>query len=200
MSEVSLENLAIAKKRYNLPEGYILYVGAFRKNKNLELLLMTFQILKKKKKISQKLVLVGPKDWGSERVFLTIKKLNLENEVIITGAVSNDDLPFIYKEADVFVFPSLYEGFGYPPLEAMACGTPVVASNSSSLPEVVGEAGLYFDPLDIQDMAEKIYQVLSSPALAEKLKNLGAKRVQQFSMERMVQKYLEVYKKVSLCP
>lgn len=197
--ETSSENLNVLKERYNLPERYILYVGALRKNKNLELLLKAFQILKKEKNISQKLVLAGPKEWGNERIFLEITRLNLENEVIVTGAISDDDLPLIYKSADVFVFPSLYEGFGYPPLEAMACETPVVVSNTSSLPEIVGDAGLYIDPLNPRDIAEKIYQVLSSPSLAEKLRNLGLKRMKQFSMEKMVQKYLEVYKKVSLC-
>ncbi|MEW6675514.1 MAG: glycosyltransferase family 1 protein [Nitrospirota bacterium] len=197
--ETSPENLNVLKKRYNLPPKYILYVGALRKNKNLESLLKAFQILKKEKSIFQKLVLAGPKDWGNEKIFLEIKRLNLEDEVIVTGAISNEDLPLIYKRADVFVFPSLHEGFGYPPLEATACGTPVVVSNTSSLPEVVGEAGLYFDPLNPKDIAEKIYQVLSSPALAEKLRNLGLKRAQEFSMEKMIQKYLEVYKKVSLC-
>jgi len=172
-------------------------VGALRKNKNLELLLKAFQILKKEKNISQKLVLAGLKEWGNERIFLEITRLNLENEVIVTGAISDDDLPLIYEAADVFVFPSLYEGFGYPPLEAMTCGTPVIVSNISSLPEIVGDAGLYCNPLDIQDIAEKIYQVLSSPSLAEKLRNLGLRRVKQFSMEKMINKYLEVYQKVA---
>ena len=195
--ETSSENLNVFKKRYNLPERYILYVGALRKNKNLELLLKAFQILKKEKNISQKLVLAGLKEWGNERIFLEITRLNLENEVIVTGAISDDDLPLIYEAADVFVFPSLYEGFGYPPLEAMTCGTPVIVSNISSLPEIVGDAGLYCNPLDIQDIAEKIYQVLSSPSLAEKLRNLGLRRVKQFSMEKMINKYLEVYQKVA---
>ena len=195
--ETSSENLNVFKKRYNLPERYILYVEALRKNKNLELLLKAFQILKKEKNISQKLVLAGLKEWGNERIFLEITRLNLENEVIVTGAISDDDLPLIYEAADVFVFPSLYEGFGYPPLEAMTCGTPVIVSNISSLPEIVGDAGLYCNPLDIQDIAEKIYQVLSSPSLAEKLRNLGLRRVKQFSMEKMINKYLEVYQKVA---
>lgn len=196
--ETSSEKLKIVKNKYVLPERYILYMGALRKNKNLESLLRAYQILKKEKNISQKLVLAGPKEWGNEIIFSEITRLNLQNEVIITGSISDDDLPLIYKGADVFVFPSLYEGFGYPPLEAMVCKTPVVVSNVSSLPEIVGDAGLYFDPLNLRDMAEKIYQVLSSPSLAEKLKNLGFKRMKEFSMEKTIQKYLEVYKKVSL--
>ncbi len=194
--EPSLGKLTAVKSKYNLPERYILYVGALRKNKNLNSLLEAFQILKKEKKIFQKLVLVGPKEFGNKEILSKIRELNLRNEVIFTGLVSNEDLPLIYKRADVFVFPSLYEGFGYPPLEAMACNVPVVVSKTSSLPEIVADAGLYFDPLDRREIADKIYQVLSFSNLAKKLKALGQKRVKQFSMEKMIQKYLEVYKNV----
>jgi len=180
----------------NFPEKYILYVGALRKNKNLEGLLKAFYILKEEKKIPQKLVIVGPKEFGNEEFFSEIERLNLKNEIFLTGTVKNKDLPAIYKGADVFVFPSLYEGFGYPPLEAMTCGTPVVVSNSSSLPEVVGEAGLYFDPSNPEDIAEKILKLISSSKLREKLREKGFQQAKKFSMEKTIRKYLEVYKKV----
>ena len=185
------------KEKYNFSGKYILYLGALRKNKNLESLLKAFQILKNKKKIPHKLVIVGPKDFGEEKIFSEVKKSGLNKEIILTGPLPDNFLPAIYKKAEVFVFPSLYEGFGYPPLEAMVFGTPVAVSKSSSLPEIIGQAGLYFDPLDINDMADKIYQIISSPALAERLRNLGFKKVREFSMEKMIKKYLEVYKKTA---
>jgi glycosyltransferase involved in cell wall biosynthesis len=200
LPEVSKENLATIRARYKLPEKYILHVGIPYKRKNLPMLFEALQILKRKG-IPHKLVLVGFSDKAirdTENVFLLLEKINIKkDDVILIGFVPETDLPLIYKMADVFVFPSLYEGFGYPPLEAMACGTPVVVSNTSSLPEIVGDAGLYFNPLDPRDIAEKIFQVLSSLSLAEKLKNLGLKRVQQFSMEKMIQKYLAVYREVA---
>lgn len=194
-SSVALNTL---RARYYLPERYILHVGVPtpHKKKNLESLIRAFHIVKKQNGITHKLVLVCPKGWVIESLMKEIFGLNLQDEVIFTGLVPDDDLALLYHAADVFVFPSLYEGFGYPPLEAMACGVPVVVSNSSSLPEVVGDAGLYIDPLNPKDIAEKILQVISSPELAEKLMLLGLKRAQQFSMERMAQKYLEVYRKV----
>jgi len=191
--------LNMLKARYDLPERYILHVGVLtpHKKKNLELLVRAFHIVKKQNGILHKLVLVTPKKGRVVRSLIEeIIKLNLQDEVIFTGQISDDDLALFYHAADVFVFPSLYEGFGYPPLEAMTCGTPVVVSNVASLPEIVGDAGLYVDPLNPEDIADKILQVLSSPGLAEKLRALGLKRAQQFSMERMVQKYLEVYRKV----
>ena len=125
-----------------------------------------------------------------------IASLGMQEQVILTGFIPEDDLPSLYKAADALVFPSLYEGFGYPPLEAMACGTPVIASNTSSLPEVVGNAGLLFDPRDPQDIAEKILQVLLLPDLVKDLRVLGVKRAQQFSRESMISGLLSVYEEV----
>lgn len=196
LPQTSSEALDTIKKRYNLPEKYILHVGVPHKRKNLESLVKAFQIVKKEKDIPHKLVLVGPKGWAIESLLSEIARLNMQDEVIVTGFTPDNDLSLIYRAADAFVYPSLYEGFGYPPLEAMACGTPVIVSNISSLPEVVGDAGLYIDPLNPEDIAAKILQLLSSPDLADKLRLLGLKRVQQFSMEKMINKYLEIYQKV----
>lgn len=194
LPEISEEALVAFRARYGLPERYILHVGLPYKRKNLVSFLEAFQILKRKG-VRHKLVLVGPKGREAENIFTTISKLNIFNEVILTGFVPDTDLPLIYQAADVFVFPSLYEGFGYPPLEAMACGTPVVVSGISSLPEIVGDAGLFVDPLNPEDIAEKIFQVISSPNLANKLQMAGLKRVEYFSKEKMINKHLEVYQK-----
>jgi len=109
------------------------------------------------------------------------------------GRVTDSDLIGLYNLADVFVFPSLYEGFGFPPLEAMACGTPVVASNAASLPEVVGDAGLLVDPRDPEVMAEAIHRVLQDRDLAEELRRRGLERAQQFTWERAARETLAVY-------
>jgi len=194
LPQISEEILIAIKTRYHLPEPYILHVGAPYKRKNIIALLGAFRILKKKK-IPHKLVLIGPKGWAIQELYSAVRKLDLSKEVIFLGLVPEIDLPLIYKAADVFVFPSLYEGFGYPPLEAMACGTPVVVSGTSSLPEIVGDAGLFVDPLNPEDIAEKIFQVISSSDLAERLRKAGLKRAQYFSKEKMINKYLEVYQK-----
>lgn len=187
--------LDVVKKKHNLPEKYILSVGVSHKRKNLGVLIRAFQILKEEKKIPHKLVLTGPKDWGTKTFIGEISKLGLQKEIIFTGSVADADLSLIYRAADVFVFPSLYEGFGYPILEAMDCGAPVVVANNSSLPEVAGDAGLYIDSLNPKDIADKIFQVISSPVLAEKLKNLGFEQAKKFTMENMIKKYIEVYER-----
>jgi glycosyltransferase involved in cell wall biosynthesis len=117
--------------------------------------------------------------------------------VIFTGYVPETDLPALYSGADLFVFPSLYEGFGLPPLEAMACGTPVVCSNSSSLPEVVGDAAVTFDPQDVAGLADQIDRVLSSSAIREELIQKGIARARQFTWDRAMRQTLDVYRKVS---
>jgi glycosyltransferase involved in cell wall biosynthesis len=170
-------------------------VGVSHKRKNLNALIEAFQIAKKNKNIPHKLVLTGPRGWGSIIFVEKIKALNLQNEIIFTEAIPDDDLPLIYCAADMLVFPSLYEGFGYPPLEAMSCGTPVIVSNNSSLPEVVGEAGLYVDASDTKDIADKIFQIISSPELAENLRRLGLEQAKKFTVEKMIKKQIEVYEK-----
>ena len=194
-SPKAIGNIIEVKKKYNLPEKYILSVGVSHKRKNLNALIEAFQIAKKNKNIPHKLVLTGPRGWGSIIFVEKIKALNLQNEIIFTEAIPDDDLPLIYCAADMLVFPSLYEGFGYPPLEAMSCGTPVIVSNNSSLPEVVGEAGLYVDASDTKDIADKIFQIISSPELAENLRRLGLEQAKKFTVEKMIKKQIEVYEK-----
>ncbi|HXW01627.1 MAG TPA: glycosyltransferase family 1 protein, partial [Anaerolineae bacterium] len=139
--------LAQIRQKYHLPEKFILHVGTIEPRKNLSRLLEAFQPLLADWP-DLKLVLIGKKGWLDQPFLQRLQELGLEEVVIFPGYVDEADLPACYQLATVFVFPSLYEGFGLGPLEAMACGTPVVSSNSSSLPEVVGEAGLLIDPTD----------------------------------------------------
>ena len=191
-TESSPEIMAHMRNRYSLPEKYVLYVGALHPRKNLETLVKAFSIAKANARFPHKLVLAGT-GWAIESILGEIARCGMQDEVILTGALLESDLPLIYRGADVLVFPSHYEGFGYPPLEAMACGTPVIVSNTSSLPEVVGDTGWLVDPADPDDIAEKIVQVLLCPNLAEEMRSPALERSQQFSMNRMMTGIMAVY-------
>ncbi len=129
------------KSNYNIDSPFILYVGTVELRKNLPLLIKSFYELKKRG-IPHKLILIGARNFGFNKILRLVNELRLIDEVIFTGFVPEEDLVKFYNTADIFVYPSLYEGFGLPPLEAMACGCPVITSNSSSLPEVVGDSGI----------------------------------------------------------
>ena len=129
------------RQRYQLPEKYLLYVGTIEPRKNLLRLLNVWEKLYKAAEVPP-LVIVGSRGWLSEDFFSALANSPARNGALLTGYVRDEDLPALYAAATAFVFPSLYEGFGLPPLEAMACGTPVICSNTSSLPEVVGDAAL----------------------------------------------------------
>ncbi len=195
--EFSKKSLNSIKSKYKLPEKFILHVGAPHKRKNITNLIKAFKLITKKHQFPHKLVLAGPKGWDYNNLLNSVKYEGLLNKTIFTGFMPNKDLPLLYKAADVFVFPSLYEGFGYPPLEAMACGTPVVASNTSSLKEVVSGAGLLVDPLNYKEIAEAVMKIISSPVLSKQLRKKGLQRVKMFSLERKIKSYLDVYKKVA---
>jgi len=125
----------------------------------------------------------------------TVRKLGMDEEVIFTGYISHHQMPLVYQAADLFVFPSLYEGFGLPILEAMACGTPVVSSNAASLPEVVGRAGILVDPYDANEMARAMCRVLSDKSLAQDLVKKALKQSKRFSWVQTAKETLAIYKK-----
>ncbi len=135
------------KKKYHITGDYFLYIGTLEPRKNIPVLLQAYAMLQKKyadREVVPKLVLAGKQGWNYDPIFETVKSLGIEQQVIFTGYVPEEDVPGLYRGAAAFVFPSLYEGFGMPPLEAMACGTPVIVSDAASLPEVVQDAGLLF--------------------------------------------------------
>jgi len=182
-------------KKYKLDKPYLLYTGVWRSHKNLPNLLKAFHILKNDMDFDGYLVITGRKDPVYEAdVIGQTATLQLEDDVIFTGLVKERELTPLYNGALMYVFPSLYEGFGLPPLEAMQCGVPVVAANASCVPEVCGtDNAVFFDPLNPQDMAEKIFDVISQKSLREKLIENGLKRVKQFSWKKMAEQTLEVY-------
>jgi glycosyltransferase involved in cell wall biosynthesis len=184
------------RELYQVPDRYILHVGAPHKRKNLLGLIKAFHLFKKKQPSTHKLLLVGPQWWERESLEDEIRRNNLVGEVVFSGYIPDEEMSYIYSSADLFVFPSFYEGFGYPPLEAMACGTPAIVSNKPSLPEIVGPAALLVDPFDPQDIADKMAMVMSSAQLRNKLIALGLECVKFFSSEKMAKGYLEVYEKI----
>jgi glycosyltransferase involved in cell wall biosynthesis len=181
-----------ALRKYGIIRSYIIYVGILEPKKNILRLVEAFASLKREGKIVHKLVIAGKRAWGDETVFQAVRRNGLEGEVIFTGYVPQEELPLLMSGADVFVFPSLHEGFGIPPLEAMACGTPVIASNASSLPEVVGDAGILVDPYNVDEIAEAIYKVVSDGKLREQMRRKGLERAKLFSWKKAAQQTLQI--------
>jgi glycosyltransferase involved in cell wall biosynthesis len=142
------------------------------------------------------LVIGGKKSWYYEDIFQTVKKLGIENRVRFLNYVPSEDLPLLYNAAEIFVFPSLYEGFGLPPLEAMKCGTPVITSNVSSLPEVMGERGMMVDPDDPVALCEAMKKIILDRSFQEEQVKYSLERSRQFSWEKTAEMTLDVYEKV----
>ncbi len=193
-SAPSTEFLKSARARYTIPPGdYIFYVGGSDPRKNLERLLEAFSILLKK---IQPLTLVMAGGMGRRRkeIYQRIAKLGLEHHVVLTGHLPAQELRLLYSGARLFAYPSLYEGFGIPILEAMASGVPVITSKTSSLPEVAGDGAYLVDPYDVQALAVAMEKVLQDKNLASSLQAKGLERVKAFSWERAARQTLEVYK------
>lgn len=189
------EALAEVRARYDLPERFILFVGTIEPRKNLETLWEAYRALRSEGR-TEKLVVVGRKGWLYQPTLARLRDLGLEDEVLFSGYVSNSDLPAIYALAKCFVFPSLYEGFGLPPLEAMACGCPVVCSNSSSLPEVCGDAAILIPPTDASALTSALRRLLEDAALRDDLRTRGLQQAARFTWEEAARKTLEVYRSV----
>ncbi|UCB52689.1 MAG: glycosyltransferase family 4 protein, partial [Candidatus Zixiibacteriota bacterium] len=186
-------NRGVVRERYGL-ENYLFYVGDMRPYKNLDRSLEAFAKLNNR---DIKFVVAGKKD---PRFYPNLERkvdqLALKNRVVFMGYVPGEDLPFLYSEARALVFPSLYEGFGLPPLEAMACGCPVVTSNAASLPEVCGEAAHYVDPESVDSIAQGIHQVVTDQNLRNTLIHKGIKRAQLFSWEKAAKRVLDIFEEV----
>ncbi len=192
--------LQTVKKRYDLPERFILFVGTLEPRKNLKRLIEAFSILKKGKGIAHRLVLVGMLGWGYREVKAAIGASGLRSDIQVTGYVPFSDLPALYNLAEIFVFPSIHEGFGLPLLEAMSCGVPAVASNHESLLEVAGEAVLRADPGDVDALAEAIGRLVESEPERRRLSALGLRHAARYSWESTARLTLEVYSKIATAP
>jgi glycosyltransferase involved in cell wall biosynthesis len=183
----------LVRKRYGFGE-YLFYVGDMRPYKNLERSLEAFARLNLK---DLRFVIAGKKDPRFyPQLQRKVDQLSLGEKVVFTGYASGEDLPSLYSEARALVFPSLYEGFGLPPLEAMGCGCPVVTSNAASLPEVCGNAAYYIDPFSIESIAEGIYKVISDQNLRSTLIGRGLERAKLFSWEKAAKEVLDIFEEV----
>ncbi len=183
--------LSAVRSKYNLPERFIVHVGTIEPRKNLPLL---FDVIAQWDK---HLVVAGKLGWLTEPILAKVKELGLEQRVTFTGFVADEDLPALISAATLLAMPSKYEGFGLPVLEAMACGTPVIASNTSSLPEVGGDAALYARPTDPASWAQLIDRVWGDAELQSSLREKGFKQAAKFKWQTMARETAEVYRAVS---
>jgi len=184
------------RRQHALPERFILYVGTIEPRKNLPKLIEGFARRHHSGDLPHRLVCAGPYGWLSRDIDDLLDRLSIRDAVQFAGYLPFDDLPALYTLAEMFVFPSLYEGFGLPPLEAMASGTPVITSNVSSLPEVVGDAALMIDPYDPAAIADAMRRVLTDASLRSDLRTRGLERARSFSWERSIRRVREIYDEV----
>lgn len=191
-------SIATVRSKYALLDRYLLYFGINKPHKNLPHLVEAWAMARRRLSGAQaiRLVLAGREDPRYPETRRKVAELELATSVQFVGDVPDQDVPALMSGADVFVFPSLYEGFGLPPLEAMACGCPVIASNASSLPEVVGDAGLLVDPVDVAALADAIVRLLADPALRSDLRVRGQRRAALFSWDTCAEQTHAVYRQV----
>ncbi len=195
--EPSREDIERVRDRYQLNAPYVLYAGNIKPHKNLERLIEAFHALRQDPDLAHvKLLIIGDEISKYATLRRAVHRYKLHKYVRFFGFVPDKTLAVLYRLARVFVFPSLYEGFGFPPLEAMAAGAPVITSNISSLPEVVGDAALLIDPLNAAAIAEAMRRVLLDSDLREQLRQRGYQRAKEFSWERSVRRVREIYDEV----
>lgn len=185
------------KKKYGIQKNYILSVSTIEPRKNIPFLIEAFgKVLKNNPRLDYQLVLTGKKGWGLETIEKTIAKNKLEDKVVFTGYVDDEDMATIYSGATLFAFPSTYEGFGLTPLEAMACGIPVICSNASSLPEVCGDAAIMLDPNDSVAWSKNIAELLSDKNVLQKMSTKSLTQSKKFSWAKTAEETLSVYKSI----
>lgn len=189
-SKKGADEIARVRKKYKLPASFVLYIASSLPHKNYERLLEAFKMVKERNK-EMKLVLIGARDYGHGVIKNKIDELGLAEDVVFLGWLPFEDIPVIYSAADLFVFPSLHEGFGIPVLEAMACGVPVVCSKIEPLDEVAGDAARFVDPLSAGSIAEGMLDVLGGRDLRERLVRDGLRRAAQFSWEKTAKETLK---------
>lgn len=197
------EDIGYLRQKYKINKEYILFLGTLEPRKNLIRLLEAFyQLLQKKPEIAKQyqLVLAGHRGWLCDEIFEEIKNRNLGSSVVVPGYVPGADIPKLYLSSAFFVYPSIYEGFGLPVLEALACGVPVITSNVSSLPEITGDAAVLVDPYDGDGLSVAMENLLGDEKLREQLSRKGQERAKQFSWEKCARETMEVYRAAASQP
>jgi len=184
-------------KKYGIDKKYILSVGTIEPRKNYSTLIKAFNYIKhNNNNFNCKLVIVGRTGWKSEATYRERELSLYKDDILFIGRVSDKELIQIYNQAEIFVYPSLFEGFGLPPVEAMGCGLPVIASDSSSLKEVVGNAGILIPPDDFKEISKQISYTLKNEKITEELKEKSLKQAKKFSWEKTARKTLKIYKEI----
>lgn len=185
------------KNKYRLPNNYILYLGTLEPRKNIDGLIRAYNELRKNIWLKDvKLVIAGDRGWKIGGMLKAWERSQYKDDIKFIGYVDPEDKKQVYSLASVFAFPSFYEGFGFPPLEAMACGLPVVASYSSSLPEILGDASLMVDPYNISEISQAIEQVLTNQEFRQNLIKKGLIKASEFTWEKTAKNYLELFNSV----
>ncbi len=190
--KITLSDLERVKQRYKLPENFFLFVGTLEPRKNLNTLIKAFKEFKKDDKNDYKLVIVGKKGFRHEEIFKTVIDCELTHNIVFTGHIKEYDLKPIYVLAKAFVFPSILEGFGLTPLEAMACGLPVISSRKGAIGEVVDKYSLEINPMNINSIANAMIIISKDKALRENLSLEGKERAKKFSWEKAAKKFLKL--------
>lgn len=183
--------------KYGITRDYLLFVGTLQPNKNLETLIAAYYHLRQAYRLQVALVIAGQKGWHYDGIYRKVQDLGLEQDVVFTGYVVDEDLPTLYNQAQLFVTAACFEGFGIPVIEAMACGVPVVASKAAALQEVVADAGLLAAPLSIPELTEAMARALTDTTLRQDMIARGYVRAQQFTWERTARQTLAVYKQLA---
>lgn len=195
----NVEKFNSLKERYNLPDKYFLSVGTLEPRKNTDIVIRSFIKFIKENQINDlSLVLVGTKGWDYDKIFDEYNNANeLKDKILFTGRVPDEDLASLYSHAHSFYYLSLYEGFGLPPLEAMQCGVATVTSNTSSLPEVVGDGGIMLDPKDEISLRQTMYDLYNDDLLRQKYAQKGLERSKLFSWEKSANDLVAIYEKIN---
>ncbi len=196
----STKDIEKTKKKYGIKGEYILFVGNIEPRKNIKNILLAYEQLSQDLRKKYSLLLVGAKGWQDGEIFTIVERLKeTGNRVIFPNSyVPDEDLPALYSGASVFAYPSIYEGFGIPPLEAMACGTPVVSADNSSLPEAVGEAGILVNALSVKDISDAIANIVTHEKLREKMIEKGYQQVDSFSWDKEAEKFAQAVKELGI--
>ncbi|KKT76539.1 MAG: Group 1 glycosyl transferase [Parcubacteria group bacterium GW2011_GWF2_44_7] len=183
--------IANVKEKYNLPEKFILYFGTLEPRKNVVGLIHAYEIWRQRYKGDHKLVIAGQRGWLFDDILTAAKASPLAADLFFTGFIEPADKVYLYNLASLFVFPSFFEGFGFPPLEAMACGVPTITSNTSCFPEIVGEASLMVDPYNYEEIAWAMNEILADENLKNDLIAAGLRQAKRFSWDRCAQETME---------
>lgn len=189
--------LQAVEQKYKLPKNFILYLGNLEPRKNIEGIIQAYELFRKNKGASWQLVIAGAKSWKYNNIYELAQASKFRDDILFINYVDAEDKVYLYNLAEIFIFPSFYEGFGFPPLEAAACGAPVIASNTSSLSEILDNAAILVDPYKIDEIAQAMTELIRDEKLREQLSSAGLKKAKQYDWKKTAQEVLEIFEEIS---